>query len=193
MEEQFRQFLNSYTQLSETEFGLISKIIIKKRLKSGSHLVEANKICNEIAFYNKGYFRYYYYSKTGDEVTSDFYFAPNFATSFTSLITGKPSGVNVQAMEDMDIWAINKTDLNNLYSKCHNIEKLGRLIAESVFVNSEQHLLSLLNKTATERYKDLLYNNPEYIQKIPLQYIASYLGITQETLSRVRKKIHYKP
>lgn len=190
MEKQFRQFLDSYIQLSETEFNLIVNVLMKKSLKNGDHLIKSNKTCNEIAFYNKGYFRYYYYSKTGDEVTSDFYFSPNFATSFTSLITGNPSEVNVQAMEDMDIWVINKADLQNLYSQCHKIERLGRLIAENVFINSEQHLLSLLNRTATERYEDLLHNNPQYVQKIPLQYIASYLGITQETLSRVRKKIY---
>ncbi len=189
MVEQFREFLNLYTQLTKAEFGLIADVVIKKTLKSGSHLVKYNEVCKEIAFYSKGYFRYYYYSKTGDEVTSDFYFAPNFATSYTSLITGKPSNVNVQAMEDMEVWSINKTDLQNLYSKCHSIERLGRLIAEKVFVNSEQHLVSLLNSTAKERYKNLLQTNPKYIQKIPLQYIASYLGITQETLSRVRKSI----
>ena len=92
-------------------------------------------------------------------------------------------------MEDMKVLVLNKINLEKLYSRYHKIDRVGRLIAEKIAIYYEQHLLSILNQTAEERYRNLLDNNPVFIQRIPLQYIASYLGITQETLSRVRQKV----
>lgn len=161
----------------------------EKYLRKKEHFVKATDICKKLAFFTKGYFRFYYLTQNGDEITSDFYFAPNIVTSYTSLITCNPSDVYVQAMDDMKLLILSKSNLEKLYSQYHNIDRVGRLIAEKVAINSEQHLLSLLNQTAKERYRNLINNNPEFIQKIPLQYISSYLGITQETLSRVRRKI----
>jgi len=189
MTDQFRQFISQSVQLQEDEYlsleGLLHEDVIHKK----EHLIKASEICNEIVFFSEGYFRFYHYATDGTEITSDFYFAPGFVTSYTSLITGNPSKVYVQAMEDMKILILRKSDLQNLYSKYHSIDRLGRLLAEQVAINSEKHLFSLLNQTADERYKNLLDSYPQYIQKIPLQYIASYLGIKQETLSRVRKNI----
>jgi len=189
MIEQFKQFLNLHTQLSEIEFRAIEDIISEKKLRKKEHLVKVNEICSEIVFFSEGYFRFYYYSKNGNEVTSDFYFGPAIVTSYTSFITNTPSNTYVQAMEEMKVLVINKLNLEKLYSRYHKIDRVGRLIAEKIAIYYEQHLLSILNQTAEERYNNLLDNNPLFIQRIPLQYIASYLGITQETLSRVRQKV----
>ena len=184
-----KKYLDTIVQLPDEEFMAIASVISEKKIRKKEHLIQANEICNKVVFFFDGYFRFYHNTPNGDEVTSDFYFAPNFVTSYTSFLSGKPSFVNVQAMEDMDILEINKRDLNNLYAQYHHLEHLGRLLAENVTVNSESHLFLMLNQTAEERYKSLLDKYPFFIQKIPLQYIASYLGITQETLSRMRKKL----
>jgi len=189
MKDQFRQFISKSSQLQEEEYLAFEGLMYEDVILKKEHLIKASEICNKIAFFSEGYFRFYHYGTDGTEVTSDFYFAPGFITSYTSLITGNPSKVYVQAMEDMKILVLRKSDLQNLYSKYHSIDRFGRLIAEQVAIDSEKHLFSLLNQTADERYKNLLDSYPQYIQKIPLQYIASYLGIKQETLSRVRKNI----
>lgn len=189
MTDQFRQYISQIIQLEEEEIWSIERLMTEQVLLKKEHLVREMDVCNKIAFFSEGYFRFYYYSSEGIEITSDFVFAPGFVTSYTSLITGMPSRVNVQAMEDTKLMVLQKSDLLNLYAKFHNIDRFGRLLAEQVVMTSELHLFSLLNQTAEERYKNLLDTYPQFIQNIPLQYIASYLGIKQETLSRVRKKI----
>ncbi len=160
-----------------------------KKIKKKELVAEHGKVCQKVLFVNKGYFRFFHIDTKGNEITSDFYFAPTFITSYTSFITGTPSFVNVQAMSDMEVLEISKKDLYDLYAQNPKIERLGRLIAEMVAIISEEHLFLLLNQTAEIRYKKLLQTNPQYVNTIPLQYIASYLGITQETLSRMRKSI----
>ena len=189
MKEQLRQFLDQYIQLDENEFQTITDSMSEKFLRKKELLVRTTEICSKLVFFTEGFFRFYHYSGTGIEVTSDFYFGPAFVTSYTSFITNTPSNTFVQAMEDMKVLVLKKSDLEKLYSRYHKIDRVGRLIAEKIAIYYEQHLLSILNQTAEERYINLLNNNPLFIQKIPLQYIASYLGITQETLSRVRQKV----
>ena len=189
MEEQFHRFISNFLELHDEEFQAIMKQVVPRDILKKEHLVEASHVCRELVFFVEGYFRFYHYTSDGTEVTSDFYFAPNLVTSYTSLVTGLPSQVYVQAMEDMQLFVIRKDGLLDLYNRYHRIDRLGRLVAEHVAITSEKHLFNLLNQSAAERYRYLLDRYPQYIRRIPLQYIASYLGIKKETLSRVRKKI----
>ena len=189
MFDDFLQFIHSFVSISETEVKAIRGVVQESRMQKKDHFILAGEICHQLLFFTNGYFRFYHYKTDGTEITSDFYFPPNFITSYTSFVTGKPSEVYVQAMEDMDVLVIHRSDLYHLYTTYPSFEKLGRLMAEQVAITSEKHLFSLLNLTAEERYKRLLDDYPQFIQQIPLQYIASYLGIKQETLSRVRKRI----
>jgi CRP-like cAMP-binding protein len=189
MTEALHNYINSIIQLSDQESRELNDIITEKTIKKREHIAETGKVCSKVIFINRGYFRFYHLNHNGDEITSDFYFAPCFITSYTSFITGKPSMVNVQAMTDVNVIEFNRTDIYKLYNKYQNIERLGRRIAESVAITSEEHLFLLLNQTAKTRYITLLEKYPEYVKTIPLQYIASYLGITKETLSRMRKNL----
>ena len=189
MIEAFKKYISQFVQMDEDDLQSITNIMEPARLKKKEHFITSNEICNKILFFTEGYFRFYHLDFNGNEITSDFYFAPGFITSYTSLITGRPSFVNVQAMEDMEVLELRKSDLNKLYDQHHSFERLGRIMAESVVISSEKHLFLLLNQTAETRYKNLLANHPQFIKHIPLQYIASYLGITQATLSRMRKSL----
>lgn len=189
MEASLFQYINQWIDLTSEEFDSLSGILTSKKLRKKDHIAEEGKICQNMFFALEGYVRFYHLDAKGNEITSDFYFAPSFLTSYTSFITGTPSFVNVQAMTDMEVLEFSKNDLYNLYNKHPKIERLGRLLAEHVAITSEQHLFLLLNQTAETRYRTLLKNHPQYVHTIPLQYIASYLGITQETLSRMRKSI----
>ncbi len=184
------KYINEFIKLSEHDYHALKSIITYREIKKREHIAETGKICSKVLFISKGYFRFYHLDKNGNEITSDFYFAPCFITSYTSFITQKPSMVNVQAMTDVSAIEFNRADIYKLYDKYKNIERLGRTIAESVAITSEEHLFLLLNQTAKTRYNTLLEKYPEYVNTIPLQYIASYLGITKETLSRMRKNIN---
>jgi CRP-like cAMP-binding protein len=185
----FISFVKGIVKLSEKEVDEILKVLKVGRIKKKELLLKEGDICRKVVFFNKGYFRFFYNSIQGDEITCDFYFSPGFITSYTSLITEMPSFVNVQAMENMEYLELRRGDLYNLYESNPLIDRLGRLMAESVAIASERHLFLLLNQTADTRYRTLLAQHPEYVRHIPLQYIASYLGIKQETLSRIRKSI----
>jgi CRP-like cAMP-binding protein len=189
MRKALDEYINRFVHLTEDEKNALENIITSRIILRKEHFAEINKVCTKALFADRGYFRFYHLDSYGNEITSDFYFAPNFITSYTSFITGEPSFVNVQAMVDMEVLEFQKSDMNELYKRYPNIERLGRLIAESVAITSEKHLFLLLNQTAEMRYKTLMERNPEYVNTIPLQYIASYLGITKETLSRMRKSI----
>ena len=189
MEEALRNYISAITPLSDSEFLSFfsktrSKSLFKKEL-----LVREGEFCNKIYFYQEGYFRFYYVDQAGREITSDFLFAPGFISSYTSFLTEKRSKINVQAMNDIELLEIDKRDLFDLYSGNHNIERVGRLMAEQVLLAHEEHLFLVLNQPAEMRYKILLERYPKYVREIPLQYIASFLGITQETLSRIRRTI----
>ncbi len=191
MRESLHKYISSYyIQLSREEISVFEDILTYKKIKKKELIAENGRVCQKVLFVSEGYFRFYHIDSKGNEITSDFYFAPSFITSYTSFIAGTPSFVNVQAMSDMEVLEFAKKDLYGLYDKYPKIERLGRLIAEEVVVISEEHLFLLLNQTAEMRYKRLLEKHPQYVNTIPLQYIASYLGITQETLSRIRKSIH---
>lgn len=189
MRESLYQYLNNFIPISREEISAFEDILICKKVKKNELIAENGKVCHKVWFSDEGYFRFFHIDYKGNEITSDFYFAPSFITSYTSFITGTPSFVNVQAMSDMEVLEFSKTNLYRLYDQYPKIERLGRLIAEAVAIVSEKHLFLLLNQTAEMRYKKLLEKNPKYVNTIPLQYIASYLGITQETLSRIRKSI----
>lgn len=185
-----KAYVDQFVKLSDAEMEAFFLATRSKKLKKKELLIKEGDVCSFIGFFTEGYFRFYYTDVNGHEVTSDFHFAPGFITSYTSFLTQSPSRTNVQAMEDMDVLQISKTNLYDLYPKHHRIETLGRLMAEHVFITSETHLLMILSQTAETRYRILLDKYPGFINKIPLQYIASYLGITQETLSRIRKSIY---
>jgi CRP-like cAMP-binding protein len=189
LRESFRNFIRPLLEISDEDVDMLWEKLTPRHLKKKEHLVKVGEICNRIAFFNQGYYRFYSINENGDEITCDFYFAPGFVTSYTSLITGNPSFVNVQAMEDMTVMELKRSDVYRLYDQNPAIERLGRLMAEMVALNSETHMFMLLNQSAENRYKSLLQKYPGFVQHIPLQYIASFLGITKETLSRIRKNI----
>lgn len=184
----FRTFINRFIPTDDKLFEtIISCFELKKASRKGL-LLEAGKTANKIFFLSEGFVRFFHTKKDGTEVTSDFYFAPGFITSFTSLIEQKPSIVNIQVMVKMDVLFIKYKDLMALYDKEHKVERLGRLLAEQVFITSEKHLLSFLNDSPQDRYLWLMKEYPEYVKNIPLHYLASYLGITAESLSRIRNR-----
>lgn len=183
------EYVGQFIELTDEEARALEGISSVRVLSKKECFAEVGKVCTKALFVNRGYFRFYHLDLNGNEITSDFYFGPCFITSYTSFITAKPSFVNVQAMVDMEVLEFSRDDLYGLYLSYPSIERLGRMVAEAVAIASEEHLFLLLNQSAEMRYKRLMERNPDYVNTIPLQYIASYLGITKETLSRMRKSI----
>ncbi len=174
--------------LSDEEKEEMVTIFKPVRIKRYDHYLKEGQVESRIAYIAKGIFRFYNL-KDGDEITSDFLFENSFMTSYNSFITQQPSKLSIQALEDADILFIDYNTIHKKYNESHNFERIGRLLAEKTFIVSSLHLLSFLNDSAEERYSNLIKKDPRLVQHIPLHYIASYLGISAETLSRIRKKL----
>lgn len=177
----FKEF-NVLSKEAEKAIAEISKVIT---IKKNTDLQPIGHTCKTIYFINKGVARIYYF-KDGVDITESFAFENNIIARVESLFTGKPSRKAIQILEDAEIVAINSTLLFKLYDKYPEIERLFRLIFESAYVGTVDRIEGIQFHTAEERYNALMKEAPDVIKRIPLKYIASYLGITQVSLSRIR-------
>lgn len=188
--EKLKATLNHFLPLPEEDWNLIQDCLLEKHLAKGEHFIREGQTCNQIGFLNKGITRVYYLVD-GKEYTSYFNFENRnpLVSAFTSFITRKPSQENVHVIKDAELLLFNYEQLQSLYEASPSIQKLGRLMAENNYVLSIERIYSLQHYSAQERYLGLLNIYPNLINHVPHHYIASYLGITPEALSRVRRTI----
>lgn len=177
----FRKF-NPLSKEAEKAIEEISNILTVKKNKD---LQPIGHICKTIYFINKGLARIYYF-KDGIDVTESFSFENNIIARVESLFTGKPSRKAIQILEDAEIVAISANALFKLYDKYPEIERLFRKIFETAYVDTVNRIEGMQFHTAEERYNALIHEAPNVLQRVPLKYVASYLGITQVSLSRIR-------
>jgi CRP-like cAMP-binding protein len=185
--ETLRQYFDNFLRLDDSEWADFEKCIIKAKIAKNEQILKQGEYCNFIAFIHEGSFRFYY-DKDGEEKITAFNFKGNFVTNYRSFLTGQPSDHNIQALLDSVVYIINLQDLQSLYDKHKNIERLGRLIAENLYLTVANRLDSFMFQTPSERYKELIERNSRLLQEIPQYMIASYLGVKPETLSRIRKR-----
>ncbi len=189
MEIKFKKFIQKIVPITDDEFEKSFEKFKKITLEKGAFFIEQNKISKQIAFINSGTLRTYYINDKGEEITSCFCTENNLASSYKSFILQAPSNVAMVTLEKTELFVISFKNINKLYKESANWQTIGRLVAEKEFIIMEQYASILNNETAKEKYLRLLKEHPEIIQKSPINYIASYLGVTRRTLSRIRKEI----
>lgn len=183
MLELFRYF-DSFHKIDETDRQAIEQIATEITIKKNELLQDIGHTCKTLYFVKSGIARIYYY-KDGVDITECFAYENQIIARVECLFTGNPSKKAIQILENAEIISINATQLFKLYDTHPNIERLFRLIFEKAYVETVNRIESIQFHTAEERYKHLLQET-NYLQKIPLKHIASYLGITQVSLSRIR-------
>lgn len=171
--------------LSPASIEALSSICRTVSVPKGKHIQEIGHTCRTIYFVSKGVVRIYYY-KDGTDITESFEFENSFVARAESLFTGKPSRKAIQAIEDCSLIAIDSTKLFNLFDTHPDLERLFRKIIENSYVNTVNRIEALQFNTAEERYQNLLKDHPAILKRVPLKYVASWLGITQVSLSRIR-------
>jgi CRP-like cAMP-binding protein len=169
----------------EKEITAISKPV---SFSKGEAVIQIDGRCSSLYFIDKGLLRGYYFQE-GKEITNWFAQEDEFATCFYAFIACKPSFEIVQALEDCELTELNYTALQNLYKTFPETERIGRLITENYYIKLEERVLNLQFKTAKERYQKLFSSKPSLLRRASLGQIAAYLGITQETLSRIRAEV----
>lgn len=186
--ENLFNFFDGFQALTFEAKQAISNICHVLELDKNRDLQPIGHTCRTIYFVDKGIARIYYY-KNGIDITESFSFEGSLIARVESLFTGNPSRKAIQTLQPSRFIGINASLLFELYDEYHEIERLFRKIFETAYVETVHRIESLQFHTAEERYLDLLTHSPDLLKQIPLKHIASYLGITQVSLSRIRAKI----
>lgn len=191
MLDRLKKYCKSIVPLTESELDLIDKYFEIKELKKKSFLLQDGKICNFIGFIADGTIRHFHI-KDGIEKTCDISFENAWVTDFQSFTHNTVCIMNLQAIEKTIVVIIKKENLHKLYVECNKYETFGRLMAEQVAQKATEIAMSLSSDKPEERFKKLLENQPNIFQRVPQKYIANFLGISPESLSRIQKRIHTK-
>jgi CRP-like cAMP-binding protein len=185
---QFKSLIQQFPDYTEEAYNVAIPYFKLSKFKKGDFLIEEGKICKKIAFIQDGLFRIFYL-KDGLDVTHCFCKENMLITAYRSLITKQPSELSIQALEDAELLIIQAEDLQKLYEKHLFWQQVGRMAAEQEFMRVDCYNRFLNDKTAKQRYLQMLYEENDIVQRVPLFYLASYLQIAPETLSRIRKEI----
>jgi CRP-like cAMP-binding protein len=182
-----KAFLLKYADFSEAELEEIVYRFKVKNVKKDEFLLTQGGICKDLLFVQKGCLRLYYL-KDHVEVSVWFSFEHSSAIEVYSFISEKPSNYFIQAIEDSQILTLSKIELNKLQVSQPKIQIMMKNFWEDVILNLISRFTALQTDSAEKRYLDLLAK-PTYMQSIPLKYLASFIGVTPTSLSRIRKQI----
>lgn len=180
--------LNNIYKLPDTSRDSLIEVIAEVTRPKGYRLINADKIERNIYFIKKGIVRAYINAPDG-EVTFWFGKEGDTIVSMKSYVSNQTGYENIELLEDCVLYELNAEALNSLFAKDVHIANWGRKFAEQELLKTEGRLIERQFRTASERYNELIINNPELLQRVQLSYIASYLGITQVSLSRIRAKL----
>jgi CRP-like cAMP-binding protein len=183
-----REAVNRVSPITKHDWNLFKPGLRYKKIKKGEYFVEEGKTYKDIAFVISGLFRAYYIID-GEEINCDFYFEGQWPKAYNSFLTQTPSRMWIQALDDAEIFLIGYEHLQNLFKISKNWERFGRIATENAFIASQVRNEMLLLDKPQMRYLNLYRSRHEIFERIPLYHIASYLGIKQPSLSRIRKRL----
>lgn len=182
-------FLQTLTPISNKEFEDSKSNFSIVHLKKGDFFVRQGKICKQMAFINRGSLRTFYLNDKVEEITACFRTEKSLVSSYKSFILQEPSLLSIIALEETELIVIDYDKLQKLYSTSLAWQNIGRLAAEIEYINMEQYASVLNNESAKEKYLRLLNEQGEILHKANVEHIATYLGVTRRTLSRIRQEI----
>ncbi|MES2826750.1 MAG: Crp/Fnr family transcriptional regulator [Bacteroidota bacterium] len=187
----YQQIISALTQVvnfTEDELFLFMKHFKPLEVPKNEFLLRPGQVCRAMVLIHRGALRYYNESEKGEK-TQGFGFELEWMGDYHSFLTRQPSDHYIQAMEDTEVFCLYYDDMQKLYGEGANFERFGRLIAEGLFLATAAAKYDLLSLSAQQRYEKLLKLNPRIMQRVPQQYVATYLGIAPQSLSRIRGKL----
>ena len=178
--------------MSDNIASEIAEIFEPVSLNKNDFLLREGSVCNNYFFLEKGFIRAYTFDTEGNEVTTNLYGRNSIVFEVASYIKRTPSRENIQALTDCFGWEGNYANLQNLFHTSPEFRGFAREILVNSFIELKERTLSMINLTAEKRYEILLKSRQDIIQNISIKHIASFLGITDTSLSRIRKEIAIK-
>ncbi len=189
MYELLHKKISETISISEEEFEFCKTLFQPKKLRKKRYLLGEGDPCKYTAFVEKGLLRSFIIDEKGAEHILQFSLEGWWVADLASFLTGEPSDYNIEALEDCELLLITKNSWDVLLQKIPAFERYFRILLENNLVVTQRRLLSSFSNTAEEKYSKLIENFPHILQRVPQHMIASYLGITRETLSRVRGQL----
>jgi CRP-like cAMP-binding protein len=187
-ERYFRHF-NEKVPITEEERELIENYLTLKKLRKRQYLLQEGDICKSVAFVEKGALRLYTVTENGAEHVVQFALEGQFLTDLYSFLVKEPSVYNIDAIEDSELVLITRSASDELRTLSPKYQEFIFQETSAAYVQLERRMTSIISLNVEERYQELTSNYPNIIQRLPQHMIASYMGLTPETLSRVRKRI----
>lgn len=185
-----QNILISFAGLTKTDISVSLPFWRKRKIPKGNYYNQQNVVCKDLGIVVKGIFRIYHYDpQTAEEKNIFFFSEGQFIVSFRSFIYQYPCNYYIEALEDAEIVYASYDDLQNLYLNHKSWEHFGRILAEHFFNQSQQRTEDLLFLSHEQRYLNLLKEHPNIVQRIASFHIASFLGIKNQSLSRIKKRI----
>lgn len=189
MFELLRKKIEEIAPISDSEFEFSQSLFSPKKLRRKRYLLGDGDVCRHLAFVEKGTLRSYVIDDKGIDHVLQFSIEGWWADDLASFISEKPANLNIQAIEDSELLLISKPSWELLLEKIPNLHKFFRVLLENGLIATQRRLISTFSDTAEVRYLKFMDAYPEIFQRVPQHMIASYLGITRETLSRVRGQL----
>jgi len=184
-----QHYLKNIKSMSDEKADMISTYFTMKSMDKGELLIREGRTSKQSYFLESGIIRCYIIDLNGDEVTTRFFSAPDFLNDYLSFFEQKPSEENYELLTDCVLYAISYDNVQHCFHTIPEFREWGRMLLTLNYAYVNKRMIAFHKETAQERYVNLQNNNPEIIDKVPLQIIASYLGITKYSLSRIRKEI----
>ncbi|MCK5814828.1 MAG: Crp/Fnr family transcriptional regulator [Flavobacteriaceae bacterium] len=192
----FKKFIAKTIDIDENEWSELKGVLKKVTFKKGDIISREGDVFKYILFVNSGIVRSYLIDQKGRDFTWYIHYNGDCATiknlfvlDYVSFINQEPGKLFFEVIESAELIRISYNSLESLYNSSEKWRKLGKILVDAGYYFTHHRALSLLTETAEVRYKRLLEENPTLLQQVPQYYIASYLGITPQSLSRIRKKI----
>jgi CRP-like cAMP-binding protein len=188
--EQIKTYIDQIATVSKLDWDFFKSKLQRRIIPKKTIFLKINEIENHISFIESGVVRLFLPKENPEkETTFGFSFKNQFVSAYDSFLTQKPSLYQLQALTEISILSISYKDLQEVYQTTQIGNLIGRLTAERLFLIKSKREQNLLNLTAEERYLNLFKERPELIKVIPLKYISSYIGVTAQALSRIRKRL----
>lgn len=192
MFELLKKHINRRVHLTDEEFNICTKFFVSKNLKKHQFLLNEGDVCRYLGFVNSGCLREYSIDSKGIEHIIQFAIEDWWISDLHSFLSGMPATYNIDALQDCEILLLNKSAREELLNGCPKMERFFRLLIEANSVASQQRISDSLSASAEERYLKFIKTYPKLFEQVPQNQIASYLGITPQSLSRIRKELSQK-
>ena len=189
MFERLSQNIHEHISLTEEELNFCKTLFLPKKLRKRQYLLQEADVCKYVSFVEKGILRTYTVDEKGNEHILSFSMEGWWTADLYSFLTGEPSLYNIDALEECELLLLAKSSWDILLGKIPAFERYFRIIIQNNLITMQRRLLGSMSETAQEKYTKLVATFPDRIQRVPQHMIASYLGISRETLSRIRRQI----